>query len=68
MDIRYVAWAGYQLDYPEGVEFIGSPYPPELDSEHKGDRDMSASSRGEKPDLSSRDMRPKLVAFPQPTV
>jgi len=66
MDIRYVAFAGYQLDYIGTV--IGSTGPPELDSEHQGGRDMTASSRNEKPDLSTRDMRPTLVAFPQPTV
>lgn len=65
MDVRYVAWAGYQLEYT--TTSVGSVDPPEFETEDVGELRMAGSDLASTAKLSGKNLTPKLVAFPGPT-
>ena len=66
MDIRFLAWAGYQFAQTGGGQsFRGCA--PDFYGEDIGETQISANDIAKTPKVLGKDMRPTLVAFPPPT-
>ena len=69
MDIRFLAWAGYQFAQT-GVDetIIITGCAPEFYGEDIGELRVIGDNITSKAHISSKDLKPKMVAFPRPTV
>ena len=71
MDIRFLAWAGYQFAQTgEGTAetIIITGCAPEFYGEDIGELRVMGDNITSKAHISSKDLKPKMVAFPRPTV
>lgn len=69
MDIRYVAWAGYQFDQiGTGETIIVGGCAPDFFGEDVGDLRIVGDNITSKAGLRGKDLKPKMVAFPNPTI
>ena len=70
-DIRFIAWAGYQFDYSTADILnitLASVCPPEFDTEDIGELQITGTNLTNRAKVTGKDLKPKMVAFPPPTV
>ena len=70
-DIRFIAWAGYQFTATGdgSVEItIAGVCPPEFTSEDVGELYVTGDNITNKAKVSGKELKPKLVAYPRPTM
>ena len=69
MDIRFVAWAGYQFVQTGSDEtIIVRGCAPDFFGVDIGELRVTGDNITSKADLKGKDLKPKMVAFPNPTV
>ena len=69
MDIRFVAWAGYQFAQTGSDETtIVGVCAPDFFGEDIGELRVSGDNITSKAGVRGKDLKPKMVAFPRPTL
>ena len=69
MNILFTAWAGYQLaSAGEGSVTLASVCPPDFYSEDIGEIQITGTNLTSRAKVTGKDLKPKMVAFPNPTL
>ena len=69
MDIRFIAWAGYQFaETGSTTTVIAGVCPPEFATEDIGELQITGTNLTNRAKVTGKDLKPKMVAFPNPTI
>jgi hypothetical protein len=65
MDVRYIAWAGYQFEWTSQITGVSAP---EFESEEIGEMFIKSRDVTTNANIKGKSVKPKLTAFPNPVV